>query len=113
MGKARFALAVGVISLLAGVASAQEIHSPAHCLAGCPAGAPATNDLIVREIYVLSSNDETKLADWVTYRITEETIGPTEDRNFRKVPLLDRPGSRSRRTRLAPRLTSSGPGGCR
>lgn len=34
-----------------------------HCLHGCPIGAPAKNDVVVREIYTLSSNDLTKLAD--------------------------------------------------
>ena len=32
---------------------------------GCPAGAPPTNDVVVRGIYVLSSDDTTKFADWV------------------------------------------------
>jgi len=41
-----------------------ELHS-FHCLFGCPLGVPSTNDTIVREIYTLSSNDLTKIADWV------------------------------------------------
>jgi endonuclease G len=63
------------------------IHS-AHCLFGCPGGAPAENDLIVREIYTLSNNGTRKFADWVAYRITTETIGPTQPRNWRADPLL-------------------------
>ena len=55
---------------------AQEIHS-AHCLAGCPSGVSTFNDLIIRGSYVLSSNDTTKLADWVAYRVTSNTIGST------------------------------------
>lgn len=46
-----------------------------HCLHGCPTGASAINDVIVREIYTLSSNDFTKQADWVAYRVTPDTIG--------------------------------------
>ena len=65
----------------------QEIHAP-NCLHGCPAGSPATNDLIVREIYVLSSNDRTKFADWVAYRITTDTIGPSQSRSWKADPLL-------------------------
>ncbi len=53
-------------SIVGAVAAAFTLASPAtaadnaevhtfHCLHGCPAGAPATNDLIVREIYTLSS----------------------------------------------------------
>jgi len=61
------ALCVALVLLVGGVAgnaSAQEIHAP-HCLLGCPLGGPVSNDLIVREIYALSSNDQTKFADWV------------------------------------------------
>jgi endonuclease G len=64
-----------------------ELHT-FHCLHGCPVGTPATNDTIVREIYTLSSNDLTKLADWVAYRITRESIGPSSDREWRADPWL-------------------------
>lgn len=36
-----------------------EIHSE-HFLHGYPADAPATNDLVIRDSYALSSNDDTK-----------------------------------------------------
>ena len=52
-------------------------------------GAPATNDVIVREIYTLSSNDLTKLADWVAYRVTKESIGQSGDREWRADRWLD------------------------
>ena len=52
-----------ISALFSAPATAQEIHS-ALCIYGCPFGSPATNDLIVRDIYILSSNDDTKLADW-------------------------------------------------
>ena len=51
-----------------------ELHT-FQCLASCPVGAPATNDTIVREIYTLSHNDITRMADWVAYRVTAQTIG--------------------------------------
>lgn len=61
-----------------------------HCLWGCPLGAPATNDTIVREIYTLSSNDITRLADWVAYRVTPQTIAASQgQRNYRIDPWLD------------------------
>ena len=69
-------------------ASAQEVHI-AHCLHGCPIGAPATNETIVREIYVLSNNGTRKFADWVAYRVTRDTIGPTRPRNWKADPFLD------------------------
>ncbi len=68
-------------------APAQEIHAP-HCLYGCPSGSPVSNDLIFREIYVLSSNDQTKFADWVAYRVTRDTIGGTSSRNWKPDPAL-------------------------
>ena len=55
-----------------------EIHSK-HWLFGYPLGTPATNDLIIRDIYALSSNDATKLADWVAYRLTMHEVGGTLD----------------------------------
>ena len=71
------------------VALAQDIHV-VHCLAGCPTGTPETNDLVVREIYALSANAETKFADWVAYRVTRETIGTSDslDRNWQNDDLL-------------------------
>lgn len=74
--------------LLSASAPAQEIHS-AHCLYGCPSGSPATNDLIVREIYVISSNDDTKFADWAAYVVTAETISRSQTRTWKADPSLD------------------------
>lgn len=65
-----------------------ELHT-FHCLHGCPVGAPGTNDVVVREIYTLSSNDLTKMADWVAYRVTKESIGQSGDRDWRADPWLD------------------------
>lgn len=59
-----------------------------HCLFGCPVGAPANDDLIVREIYTLASNPLTKLADWVAYRITPQTIAKSKDRIWAADPWL-------------------------
>lgn len=71
----------------AALAQDAEVHT-FHCLHSCPAGAPATNDLVVREIYTLSSNDDTKFADWVAYRVTPETIGPSGGRSWAADPWL-------------------------
>jgi endonuclease G len=72
------------------VAGGQTLVSP-HCLAGCPAGASPANDLVVREIYILSNNAETKFADWAAYRVTSQTIGPSPGRNWKADPLLTEP----------------------
>ncbi len=51
----------------------QENHRK-HFIYGLPTGTPSTNDLIIRDIYALSSNDETKFADWVAYRLDKDTV---------------------------------------
>jgi len=86
------------VRFLVWVAAAASLNSPAfaadgelhtfHCLFGCPLGAPATNDTIVREIYTLSTNDLTKLADWVAYRVTPDSIGSSEGRDWQVDPWL-------------------------
>lgn len=81
-------LAFAAMLPAAAFARGAEVHS-FHCLHSCPAGAPASNDLIVREIYTLSSNDDTKFADWVAYRVTQETIGPSGARAWAADPWLD------------------------
>ncbi|WP_075892090.1 DNA/RNA non-specific endonuclease [[Limnothrix rosea] IAM M-220] len=47
---------------------------PTHLPLGVPEGTPATNDLICRDIYALSSNDDTKFADWVAYRLDPSNL---------------------------------------
>lgn len=78
------------LACLTVIASAQTVHI-VHCLAGCPTGAADTNDLVVREIYALSNNKDTKFADWVAYRVTRETIGTSRslDRDWENDELLD------------------------
>jgi len=66
-----------------------EIHSE-HFLHGYPTGTPTTNDLVIRDIYALSSNDARKLADWVAYRLDHRTVaGPPIERRWRDDPWLD------------------------
>lgn len=86
---------IRVLALLAALAlpfsaaAEREIHAP-QCLHGCPMGASSNNDLIFRGIYILSSNDITKFADWAAYRVTRETIssGTQTNRSYRADPLL-------------------------
>jgi endonuclease G, mitochondrial len=73
---------------LAVTAGSSELHS-FHCLGSCPTGAADTNDIVVREIYTLSSNDITRVADWVAYRITPDSIGPSESRLWAADPTLE------------------------
>ena len=48
------------------------------------------NDVVIREIYALSTNPETKFADWVAYRVTRETIGTSDplERSWQNDELL-------------------------
>jgi endonuclease G len=68
-----------------------EIHCK-HFIYGYPLGAPSTNDMIIRDVYALSSNDTTKFADWVCYHLTEhETKGTLDlEREWRNDPWLDK-----------------------
>ena len=82
-------MAIALASPSSAYAHAQaELHT-FHCLHGCPVGAPAIDDIIVREIYTLASNDLTKMADWVAYRVTPKSIGPSGDRKWQADPWLD------------------------
>lgn len=54
--------------------SAQTVHI-AHCLAGCPAGAPVANEIVVRHLFAASINYQTGLADWVAYRVLPGSVG--------------------------------------
>jgi len=78
----------------AGLSGAQPMYPEVHCkhfFFGYPKGTPETNDLIIRDIYALSSNDETKFADWVAFRLTpQEVVGAeTLRRVWEKDPWLE------------------------
>jgi endonuclease G len=87
LGSRLFALALALGSAAAAASGNGELHT-FHCLFGCPLGAPSTNDTIVREIYTLSSNDLTKVADWVAYRVTPASIGTSGERAWQADPWL-------------------------
>jgi len=67
-----------------------EIHSK-HFLHGYPIGTPHTNDLIIRDIYAMSNNDDSKFADWVAYRLDEKSITgeSVRDRKWAPDPWLE------------------------
>ena len=52
-----------------------QILKVAHCYDGCPNGAEDSNHLILRPIYALSYNMNTKSADWVAYKLSPGSIG--------------------------------------
>lgn len=83
-------VAVLLAAVVAAPAAARdgELHT-FHCLHGCPVGAGDIDDIVVREIYTLASNDLTKMADWVAYRVTPSSIGPSGERKWSADPWLD------------------------
>jgi endonuclease G, mitochondrial len=65
-----------------------EIHCK-HFIYGYPKGSPATNDLIIRDAYALSSDDSTKFAEWVAYLVDSVSIqGDKKDRKWAADPWL-------------------------
>lgn len=74
-------LVVCLLVLPLSLALAQPGAAPAriyckHFIFGYPLGAPATNPMVIRDLYALSMNGQTKLADWVCYHLTpHETQG--------------------------------------
>ena len=79
------ALALAVLSWSCS-AGAQTLRV-AHCLAGCPRGAAPDNDLIIRSLYTLSFNHQTRVADWVAYSVSQGSIGVAS--NLSREPLPD------------------------
>ncbi|MFG0410019.1 DNA/RNA non-specific endonuclease [Pseudomonas sp. FYR_11] len=55
-----------------------------HCGVGCPTG--IAGQVLDREAYTLSNNATTKFADWVAYRITNETPASGRDRCWSEDP---------------------------
>lgn len=64
-----------------------NVHSDS-CLNGCcPDGVPNDNYLVNHSIFTLSSNKNTKLADWVSYIVEPKNLnGPSRERKWRADP---------------------------
>lgn len=55
----------------------------------CPQGAAASNDVVNNVLYVVSSNRETKFADWVAYTVSADNLdGSGTKRNWKKDPSI-------------------------
>lgn len=71
----RYILVVGLfLQACATTPDLQHLHI-SHCAAGCPAGSPASNEIIVRHLFAVSVNPDRRHADWVAYRVLAEGIG--------------------------------------
>lgn len=61
-----------------------------NCLLKCPSGAALDNIIVDHDVLILSSNRNTKFADWVAYQVTPDFIeGPKRERNWTKDPKID------------------------
>lgn len=76
-----------VLSLLT---LATSVEASVHCgMYDCPTGAPSSNTVVERSIYILSNNKTTKFADWTAYNVTPSTIdGPSRSRNWIADPAI-------------------------
>jgi endonuclease G len=84
----------GIALFIAGTTQAQDFRPEIYCehfFYGYPYGTPASNDLIIRDIYALSNNDSTRFADWVAYRLTMHEVDGdlTVERAWKSDPWLD------------------------
>lgn len=89
----RFILILNLVVFLPSLAFAQNAKANPriyckHFLFGYPAGAPESNVMIIRDLYALSLNGQTKFADWVCYYLTpHETSGTLDlERKWRNDP---------------------------
>lgn len=83
-----YSIAISLLNVAA--VQAQDIRIT-HCLNGaCPTGAGKENVIAAHEVFAVSSNPKTKLADWIAYKPTREIAGTTSDlkRNWKRDPLL-------------------------
>lgn len=70
-----YLIALLIIPGIANSAESQANLHIAHCLRDCPSGTPDSNEIIVRHLYAVSINAESRLADWVSYRVLPGSIG--------------------------------------
>lgn len=73
--------------LLVGSESLAQNYKIGHCYQGCPIGGSSENHLIIRPIYALSYNTETKSADWVSYKVSANSIGIAS--SLSRIAILD------------------------
>lgn len=67
-------LIVVVLSVFGWTGYGDNIHI-SHCMAGCPHYSDSSGEIVVRHLYVAGMNSGKGLADWVAYRVLEDSIG--------------------------------------
>ena len=81
------------LTLSCGGCLSKRVSGCPHLPYGMPKGTPPTNDFICRDTYALSSNDDTKFADWVAYKITAQQLkcDVKTERRWRADPDIEEP----------------------
>ena len=75
-----------VLAVLTLMSAAQTYA--ANCVYGCPTG--KSGQTIERPIYTLHNNSSTKFANWVAYKVTQNTIdGPSRTRTWKADPNIN------------------------
>ncbi|HDL7653949.1 TPA: DNA/RNA non-specific endonuclease [Yersinia enterocolitica] len=57
-----------------------------NCLVGCPTG--GSDQTIIRNVYTLNNNSSTKFANWVAYKVTEDSQASGRSRYWMQEPNL-------------------------
>ncbi|MCT7986473.1 DNA/RNA non-specific endonuclease [Laspinema sp. A4] len=68
-----------------------QLGNSQHLPYGKPLGTPGDNDVLCRPIYCLSNNGSTKMADWVAYRLTADSITGDDEQSREWMPDPDLP----------------------
>ncbi|WP_192485375.1 MULTISPECIES: DNA/RNA non-specific endonuclease [Cysteiniphilum] len=83
----KFKMLVSTCLILGWIESYAQTKSKVCYNDHCPTGQPQSNILVDHGIFVLSSNINTKFADWVAYKVIAKNLdGPNRKRNWKSDP---------------------------
>ncbi len=72
--------------LLVPTAIEHDVVTIDNCLVGCPTG--GSDQTLIRNVYTLNNNSSTKFANWVAYKVTQDTLASGRRRNWARDPSL-------------------------
>lgn len=80
-------LIAGILAVGAVLPAAAAVKSP-HCYQSCPAALVGDQGVVRHRAFTLAPGPETKIAQWVAYKITAATLGDARPRRWRADPSL-------------------------
>ncbi len=80
-------LAAGLLAAGAAWPAAAAVKSP-HCYQSCPEALVGDQGVVRHGAFTLAPDPETKIAQWVAYKITAATLGDARSRRWRADPAL-------------------------